>query len=147
MVQEGAFSSTISGGEKNTIGPNAMFATIPGGFANVAGGPESLAAGSQAQALHAGAFVWSDSTAGGFASTGSNQFCIRATGGVQLSGDTTMSFGSTLSPKINLYSTSFGIGIQSGVQYYRVAAGGAFAWFSGGVHNDNTYNPGGGTSL
>ena len=56
---------------------------IPGGYANMAGGSGSFAAGSYAQATNTGAFVWSDvSTASAFNSTGTNQFLIRASGGV-----------------------------------------------------------------
>ena len=42
----------------------------------------SVAAGNGAQAGGPGSFVWADSTAGVFSSTGSNQFLVRATGGV-----------------------------------------------------------------
>lgn len=55
-----------------------------------------------------------------------------------------LSFGTKVRQMINLWSTEYGIGIQSGTQYYRTAA--HFAWFKGGAHNDATFNPGtGGT--
>ena len=57
------------------------------------------------------------------------------------------SFGSSLSQKLNLYGTSFGIGIQNSTLYSRVAAGCAFGWYAGGVHNDGPLNNGGGTTL
>jgi hypothetical protein len=41
-----------------------------------------LAAGRRAEALHDGAFVWADSTDADVSSTTSNQFTVRATGGV-----------------------------------------------------------------
>ena len=41
----------------------SSYATVPGGFDNVAAGEYSFAAGQQAQALHEGAFVWADSQA------------------------------------------------------------------------------------
>ena len=41
-----------------------------------------FAAGFRAKALHAGTFVWADATWEDFASTGDNQFLIRASGGV-----------------------------------------------------------------
>ena len=44
---------------------------------------------------------------------------------------------------INLWSNSYGIGIQSGTQYYRSAKN--FAWFRGGSHNDSEKHAGGGT--
>ncbi len=117
------------------------------GASTTASAAYSTAMGTQASALHSGAFVWADFQGLNFASTGVNQFCIRANGGVQLSGDTKMFFGSTLSQKLNLWGTSYGIGIQSGVQYNRTGAGGSFAWYAGGVHNDGTLNAGGGTFL
>jgi len=49
----------------------------------VAAGVISFAAGTKAKALHAGAFVWADSSTGlPFTSTGDNQFLIQADGGV-----------------------------------------------------------------
>jgi len=42
----------------------------------------AFAAGHQAKALHKAAFVWADSTDADFASTGNDQFLIRASGGV-----------------------------------------------------------------
>jgi hypothetical protein len=45
-------------------------------------GDYSLAAGNRAKANHNGTFVWADSTATDFASSGPNQFLIRASGGV-----------------------------------------------------------------
>ncbi len=62
-------------------------ATVPGGLGNVASGDLSLAAGHGAEAAHAGSFVWGDATdapdvMNKFASTGPNQFLIRASGGV-----------------------------------------------------------------
>jgi hypothetical protein len=55
---------------------------IPGGTENQALGLYSFAAGYQAQARHQGAFVWADSAGVPFASSGNNQFLIRASGGV-----------------------------------------------------------------
>ena len=53
---------------------------------------------------------------------------------------TTTSFGSTYQQMINLYGTTYGIGVQTSTQYYR--SGGGFAWFKGGVHSDTTNEPG-----
>jgi hypothetical protein len=96
--------STIAGGSDNTTDidrfpgtPGGIFAamgggfynnasgegaTVPGGKNNVAAGVLSFAAGSQAKALHQGSFVWADSQSLDFASTGTNQFLLRAQGGV-----------------------------------------------------------------
>lgn len=52
------------------------------GANSIAGGFASLAAGRQAIARHDGAFVWADGQNGLFSSTASNQFLIRAGGGV-----------------------------------------------------------------
>ncbi|MBK8002241.1 MAG: tail fiber domain-containing protein [Verrucomicrobia bacterium] len=52
------------------------------GYDSTASGNVSLAAGYQATAAHQGSFVWSDATGFPFASTGDNQFLIRAAGGV-----------------------------------------------------------------
>ena len=74
-------SSTVSGGLSNTAsGENS---TVAGGKGNIAQGAGSLAAGRSAKALHDGTFVWSDSSSnGGVQSTGTDQFLIRAGGGV-----------------------------------------------------------------
>jgi hypothetical protein len=45
---------------------------------------------------------------------------------------------------VNLWSNSYGIGVQSNTQYYRSAN--RFSWFRGGAHNNTENNPGvGGT--
>lgn len=72
--------SAIAGGEDNTA--NGDYAFIGGGTENVASGTRSFAAGRRAQANHNGAFVWADNVDAEFASTGQNQFLIRADGGV-----------------------------------------------------------------
>jgi len=86
-------ASVICGGVGNQTGTDGgssgLCATIPGGYMNVANAGYTFAAGSQAQALHEGAFAWADSQDGPFASTGINTFCIRAGGGVFISGSVT----------------------------------------------------------
>jgi hypothetical protein len=72
--------SMVSGGSFDTA--SAPLAVALGGFRNRAGGYASLAAGTQAKADHAGAFVWADTQSTPFASTGSCQVLIRASGGV-----------------------------------------------------------------
>jgi hypothetical protein len=91
---DGAYSN-IGGGETNTTGGQyaavgggygnralGLAATIPGGFRNAATGRTSFAAGNRAYANHNGAFVWGDSTESDLFSTGTDQFIIRANGGV-----------------------------------------------------------------
>jgi hypothetical protein len=87
--------TTIAGGDSNSAGAeyasvgggmlnnaSGYAATVPGGKSNTAVGEYSFAAGQQAQANHAGSFVWADSTDAAFASTAANQFLVRAGGGV-----------------------------------------------------------------
>jgi len=74
------YRSVISGGSANVI--SNQYGVIPGGLSNVVMGAYALAAGQQAQALHDGTFVWADSQPAQFSSTTSNQFAVRATGGV-----------------------------------------------------------------
>lgn len=105
-IANGGYGS-IGGGYANTA--NGAQSTVAGGYANVAWGPYSIipggafcraggnysfAAGRQAKVRDAstvgggdtdgdqGTFVWADSTASDFISTGPNQFLIRASGGV-----------------------------------------------------------------
>ncbi|MFC2088276.1 hypothetical protein ACFLSX_01615, partial [Calditrichota bacterium] len=73
-------SAAIGGGTDNTASGESS--TVPGGSSNTAAGDYSFAAGKQASALHDGTFVWSDATNTEFSSSASNQFIIRATGGV-----------------------------------------------------------------
>lgn len=82
LIASNAWWSVIGGGEENRIGANALWAIVPGGRYNLAAGNSSLAAGYRAQAKHTGAFVWADSTDADFASSGADQFLIRASGGV-----------------------------------------------------------------
>ncbi|MDW8206387.1 MAG: tail fiber domain-containing protein, partial [Chloroherpetonaceae bacterium] len=90
------FYATVGGGKLNTASGYA--ATIPGGYENRASGPYSFAAGRFANAQHAGAFVWGDSTAGYITSTDSNQFSVRAAGGVRFFSNADMTTGVTLAP-------------------------------------------------
>ena len=102
----GGYSSVV-GGRGNTASGN--FGTVDGGSLNCAGGDLSWAGGSRAQVRPGsqsgaagdgclgvasagntggdeGTFVWADSQDGGFVSSGTNQFLVRATGGMGLNG-------------------------------------------------------------
>ena len=81
-IQANAARSVIAGGEQNSISMYSYDAMIPGGFSNRVTGSYSLAAGRRASAMHQGTFVWADPRDAEFASTSSNQFLIRASGGV-----------------------------------------------------------------
>jgi trimeric autotransporter adhesin len=82
-LNNGAFAF-VGGGNGNSINGSGIYGAIPGGQSNLVNGASALAAGRQAQALHAGTFVWADSTGGPFASTANNQFLVRANGGVAI---------------------------------------------------------------
>ena len=77
----GRYASVV-GGKDNLAG--GAGAAVPGGVGNRALGTYSLAAGRQAGALHEGTFVWADAQAADFESTDTNQFLIRARGGLGL---------------------------------------------------------------
>ena len=81
-IQSNSMHAVISGGQFNSIGTNAIYATIPGGVSNLAAGAYSFAAGRRAKAMHRGTFVWADSQEPNYVSSSSNQFLIRASGGV-----------------------------------------------------------------
>ena len=51
-----------------------------------------------------------------------------------------ITFGSVTRQMVDLYSNTYGIGVQSDTQYYRSPS--SFAWFKGGSHHDAQYNPG-----
>lgn len=85
----GGIASTVGGGVNNSA--TGINATVPGGWLNEAVGASSFAAGRQAKALHDGCFVWADDQAADFASTGANQFMIRALGGVAINTDSVVS--------------------------------------------------------
>ena len=97
--QAAGTASTVAGGVFNVA--TGIDSAVPGGHDNCAGGTYSLAAGNRAIARAAagsttcagaptapdadgdeGTFVWGDSTAIDYVSTGPNQFLVRATGGV-----------------------------------------------------------------
>ena len=74
--------SFLGGGVQNTA--SGLRSMVLGGFQNKAQGMASFAAGTRAEALHDGAFVWADSTDAVFPSTVANEFAVRATGGFRL---------------------------------------------------------------
>lgn len=80
LLLPGANNGTVGGGYGNIV--CAPYATVPGGYSNTACGWFGLAAGQRAKAFHTGSFVWADATPADFASTASNQFLVRAVGGV-----------------------------------------------------------------
>jgi hypothetical protein len=140
-------SATVAGGYENTIGTNSSYSAIGGGSDNDIGNNAqyAYAAGRRAKANHSGSFVWADSTDADLGSSGNNQFLVRATGGVQLSPGTSLYCGGQVRQMLNLWGTSYGIGVQANTLYSRTSDG--FAWYRGGVHNDAQNNSGGGATL
>jgi hypothetical protein len=96
-------NSTVGGGSYNIA--RGEHATIPGGFANHAEGAYSFAAGENASADHAGAFVWADSSFVALHSTTTNQFTARAAGGVRLFTDANATTGAELAPGSGTWSS------------------------------------------
>ncbi|MGH2722701.1 MAG: hypothetical protein ACRDI0_00270 [Actinomycetota bacterium] len=80
--------ATVSGGHGNSA--TGLFATVPGGDSNAAAGKWSLAAGQRAHADHQGAFVWGDSQFADMASTGNDQFIVRAQGNLFFQSDSSL---------------------------------------------------------
>jgi hypothetical protein len=72
-------AGSIGGGNQNSV--TGSYATVPGGYNNLASGLYSFAVGQSAQALNTGSFVWADDS-GTLADTAPNQFQVRATGGL-----------------------------------------------------------------
>ncbi|MBI3193374.1 MAG: hypothetical protein HYZ34_02780 [Ignavibacteriae bacterium] len=87
-MARGDYSVVAGGGGpfwSDSNSASGLFSTIPGGRNNKAAGNYSFAAGWRARANHGGTFVWADSASASgtdFFSTGTNQFLIRASGGV-----------------------------------------------------------------
>ncbi len=85
LIAATSVAGVIGGGVFNTnLG---LAATIPGGWMNQAAGDYSFAAGRQAGAMHAGAFVWADSQTASVTSVRADSLTIRARGGVWLGTD------------------------------------------------------------
>lgn len=56
-----------------------------------------------------------------------------------------LSFGSATRQMVNLWSTSYGIGVQNSTTYFR--SGGRFSWHRGGSHSNTENDPGTGGSV
>ncbi len=165
-------ASTVSGGASNCAGGNYSWAA--GRFATVrpgnTGSPPDCGANSGDFDGDEGTFVWADAVGGEFASTGPNQFLVSAAGGMAINTNTpaagtsltvagntslqgntdttgNVTFGSVTRQMLNLFNTSYGIGIQAARMYFRAAGTGGFSWFEGGVHSNTTDDPGAGGTL
>ena len=67
------------------------------------------------------------------------------TGALNIGTATNLSFGSAVRQMVNLWSTSYGIGVQSSTQYFRT--GSRFSWHRNGIHSDTENDPGTGGTL
>lgn len=86
-VRTNALDGAVGGGEQNEV--RAPYATVPGGWRNVAAGSNSLAAGAHATALHAGTFVWGDSRTNGAISITNDEFLVSASNGLRVADNLT----------------------------------------------------------
>ena len=130
----GGGRATVAGGEGNgAAGLHASVgggmanqaagasATVPGGEENLAAGDYSFAAGRRAKALHAGSFVWSDSTGAELSSSAPDQFLVRAGGGMTVTAAAGARFDVNAGAWLKVYSdtgrlvdTSTGAYLSSG---------------------------------
>jgi hypothetical protein len=139
-------ASTVSGGSNNCAGgayswAGGLHAKVrpDNGVASACG----IAAGNSGDADgDEGSFIWSDAQGFDFATTGPNQFAVRAAGGVRLHGTTSQYFGSSTRQMLNLFSETYGIGVQSSTLYFRTNS--QVAWYRDGVHSGTAQDPGAG---
>jgi len=168
----GTTYSFVSGGSGNCAGAPDSWAggtgakVRPGTTSGSPGGP-CTGISAPSSAGDRGTFSWADSQSGSFTSTGPNQFLIRSAGGMAINSNTpsvntdltlggsgnlvmrstsastgVLSFGSQTRQMLNLFGSTYGIGVQSARLYQRTDVGGGFNWFVGGSHSDTTDNPG-----
>lgn len=69
-----------------------------------------------------------------------DRLVILNNGNIDISTASRLSFGNQTRQMINLWSTEYGIGVQSSTTYFRT--GNHFAWYRGSGHNDNQFHPG-----
>jgi trimeric autotransporter adhesin len=136
----GGYNSSVVGGTGNVAGGD--HSAVPGGVGNVAQGRSSFAAGVNAHAVHDNTFVWNSGF--DYFSGGPAQFCINAIGGVVLSEQTGLFFGSRKRQMTHAYGSVYGMGVQDFTHYFRTDAVGSYAWYAGGAHSDTQYDPGSG---
>ena len=110
---------------------------IAGGDNNTASGAASFAAGSYASALHASTFVWNNGGNAAFASTGENQFLIRAIGGVGI-GTNTPDPGSLLT--VSGHTKIIGNLVTDGLTSGSLVTGGITATAIGGTQGSFSGN-------
>ena len=104
--EAGGGSATVAGGYNNEASGNT--ATVPGGQDNVASGVSSFAAGQRAKAQNDGTFVWADSEDADFASTGADQFLVRANGFIGFNRATTITSSEAFGVRANTLGAGYG---------------------------------------
>lgn len=67
------------------------------------------------------------------------------TGGATVGPTANVSFGNQTRQMLNLWGTSYGMGVQNNTLYFRSASD--FAWFVGGTHSDTALDPGAGGTM
>jgi len=129
--------ATVAGGGTNTAtGPNAM---VPGGAFNDAQGRFSFAAGYRAKANHNGSFVWGDSTNADVASTGTNQFVVRANGGIYFQDSQEMRMSDIGDVMLVLEADTNNVGEDDNPGILLIQDGGAVEGFLGYREGTNSF--------
>jgi len=103
VIRGTASAAVIGGGFRNTN--SGTYASVPGGLENYALGRASFAGGTRAKALHTGSFVWADNTGGNLLTSRTNQFIVRASGGVRFYSEPTLTIGVELLPGEGAFSS------------------------------------------
>jgi hypothetical protein len=97
------YRATVGGGWYNNT--SGDYATVSGGYYNIASGDYSFAAGRRARAAADGCFVWGDSTDAAFNCSNPDRFMVRASGGVYLYTNPTVTLGAYLAPNSGSWSS------------------------------------------
>ncbi|WP_248517547.1 tail fiber domain-containing protein [Salinarchaeum laminariae] len=106
-------NATVAGGQNNEAsGSHSM---VAGGQDNTASAPNSFAAGTNARASNNGAFVWSDTSTGGFISANDDEFAVLASGGTYIFSDSSATTGVQLSSGSGSWSTASSRTLKSDV--------------------------------
>ncbi len=132
--------STIGGGDFNRA--SGFESTIPGGRSNEASGDHSFATGSNAKAIHDGAFVWADDSINAvFSSTADNQFSVRAAGGTRIFSNADLTTGVVLAPGTSAWAAASDYRLKDNISEYSVLdklddyRAVEFDWKAGGNHD------------
>lgn len=133
-----ASASTLTG----TLNPSSLgTGTVTGtvNFAPAAGAPFSVGSTTKVTSLNTDFLDGLDSSA--FVKISGSTM----SGSLVMASPASVDFGNSVRQMLNLWGTSYGIGVQADTLYQR--SNNDFAWYKGGVHNDGRDNSGGGTSL